>query len=448
MSSSGVGRPGVVPPVDTNGAFVGDPAILAVGRKGGPLDGVSLAVKDLFAVAGVVTGAGNPMYAVGRAPAPRHAPSVQGLVDAGATVIGMTITDELAFSLSGTNIHFGTPRNPAAPGHVPGGSSAGSVVAVAAGLADLGLGTDTAGSIRVPASHCGVFGWRSSHGSVPLDEVVPLATSFDTVGVFARDLGLLGTAAAVLLGVGVGEGDEVIGGVDETGAGGRSAGPSGTDPAAAPVIRWMAEAMEAVDPAVGEALRAALVVPADLDIDEVRTGIDLEEALAAQRTRQMYEAWQAHGAWIREAQPTLGPGISARFEAASRVTAEEVAAGDPVRDLVRSRIADLFESLPPGAVVALPAAAGGAAPLDGRSDRAAHDARRTATLRLTCVAGLVGAPVVVAPLAEIDGLPLGVAFMGRPGSDLELIRSVAAIVERLGGTAAIRLTAGGSDGTA
>lgn len=446
MSRPGTSGPVVVPPVDTHGAFVGEPSVLAVGREGGPLDGVSLAVKDLFAVAGVVTGAGNPTYAVGRPPAVRHAPSVQRLVDAGATVIGMTITDELAFSLSGTNVHHGTPQNPAAPDRVPGGSSAGSVVAVAAGLADLGLGTDTAGSIRVPASHCGVFGWRSSHGSVPLDEVVPLAPSFDTVGLFARDPLLLGVAAASLLGV------------DETGTTGHGAGSAGTAPSSTPAIRWMAEAMEAVDPAVDRALRAALAGPADHDVDhdvdvdldvvEVRTGIDLEAALAAQRTRQMYEAWQTHGAWIREARPTFGPGISARFEAASRVTPDEVAAGEPVRDLVRGRLADLFESLPPGAVVALPAAAGGAAPLDAGSDRAAHDARRIATLRLTCVAGLAGAPVVVAPLAEVDGLPLGVAFMGRPVSDLELIRSVAAIVRRLDGTTAARSTPGGSDGTA
>lgn len=426
---------GSVPPVDTHGAFVGAPSILAVGREGGPLDGISLAVKDLFAVAGVVTGAGNPTYAVGRDPAVRHAQSVQRLVDAGATVIGMTITDELAFSLSGTNVHHGTPRNPAAPGHVPGGSSAGSVVAVAAGLADLGLGTDTAGSIRVPASHCGVFGWRSSHGSVPRDGVVPLAPSFDTVGLFSLDLPLLEVGAASLLDVRWAEAAD-------------HDGPSGGALAPVPVIRWMAEAMEVVDPAVGHALRAALSGTADLDVDEVRAGIDVEEALAAQRTRQSYEAWQAHGAWIREAQPTLGPGVSARFDAASRVTAEEVAAGDPVREFVRGRIADLFGSLPPGAVVAQPAAAGGAAPLNAGSDRAIHDARRTATLRLTCVAGLVGAPVVVAPLAEIDGVPLGVAFMGPPGSDLELIRSVIAIVDRLGGDGAVRPTRAGSDGIA
>ncbi len=174
-------------PVDTVGAFVGAPSELVAGAPGGPLDGVRLAVKDMFDVAGTVTGAGNPTFAAGRAPATTSATAVQRLVAAGATVVGKTITDELAYSLSGTNVHFGTPRNVRAPGHVPGGSSAGSAAAVAAGLVELALGTDTGGSIRVPASYCGIFGWRPTHGAVDIAGVLPLAPSFDTVGLLAAD---------------------------------------------------------------------------------------------------------------------------------------------------------------------------------------------------------------------------------------------------------------------
>ena len=126
-------RPTVIVPVDTVGAFVGSPSLLVAGEAGGPLTGVRLGVKDLIDVAGTVTRAGNPSFGVGRAPASRTAPTVQRLVDAGASVVGRTITDEMAYSLSGTNVHDGTPVNVAAPGRVPGGSSAGSAAPPAPG---------------------------------------------------------------------------------------------------------------------------------------------------------------------------------------------------------------------------------------------------------------------------------------------------------------------------
>jgi amidase len=181
-------------------AFVGAPSLLVAGAPSGPLAGCTLAVKDLFDVAGTVTGAGNPSFAAGRPPATHNAAAVQALVDAGASVVGKTITDELAYSLNGTNVHFGTPVNVAAPGRIPGGSSAGSAAAVAAGLVDLALGTDTGGSIRVPASYCGIVGWRPTHGAISLDGVVPLAPSFDTVGIFCRTTATLRDAADALLG--------------------------------------------------------------------------------------------------------------------------------------------------------------------------------------------------------------------------------------------------------
>jgi Asp-tRNA(Asn)/Glu-tRNA(Gln) amidotransferase A subunit family amidase len=189
----------VMAPNDTVGAFVGAPTVLARGQAGGPLDGERLAVKDLFDIAGTVTGAGSPAFAAAGAAAATSASAVERLVAAGATVVGRTVTDELAYSLTGTNVHFGTPHNVRAPNRVPGGSSAGSAAAVAAGIAELGLGTDTGGSIRVPASYCGLLGWRSTHGSVPMDGIVPLAPSFDTVGLLADDAGTLLAGAGALL---------------------------------------------------------------------------------------------------------------------------------------------------------------------------------------------------------------------------------------------------------
>ena len=176
------------------------PELLARGRPGGPLSGVTLAVKDVIDVAGIPTGAGNPAFLDDAPPAPRHAAAVSRLLDAGADVIGKAHTDEFAFSLSGTNAHYGTPRNPRAPGRVPGGSSSGSASAVASGIAEIALGTDTAGSIRVPASYCGVWGLRPTHGRVPLEGVLPLAPSFDTCGLLAATGELLERAGLPLLG--------------------------------------------------------------------------------------------------------------------------------------------------------------------------------------------------------------------------------------------------------
>src|SRR5690348_15455763 len=139
------------------------PEEIATGRAGGPLDGVTLAVKDVIDVRGIPTGAGNPTFLAGAVPATKHAAAVQRLLDAGAHVIGKAHTDELAYSLAGTNAHYGTPRNPGAPGRIPGGSSSGSASAVAGGVAQIALGTDTAGSVRVPASYCGVWGLRPTH---------------------------------------------------------------------------------------------------------------------------------------------------------------------------------------------------------------------------------------------------------------------------------------------
>src|SRR5262245_20843356 len=181
------------------GAFVPGPRARLEPLASGPLDGLAFVVKDLIDVAGHVTGGGNPDWARRQNPASKSAPVVERLLRAGATLVGKTITDELAFSLEGENEHYGTPVNPRAPDRLPGGSSSGSAVAVAAGLADFGLGTDTGGSVRVPASFCGLFGYRPSHGRLPLDGVVPFAPSYDTVGLLARDGGCLQLVAQCLL---------------------------------------------------------------------------------------------------------------------------------------------------------------------------------------------------------------------------------------------------------
>jgi amidase len=168
-------------------AFCAHATTFRGGSPGGPLAGRRFAVKDLFAIAGHRACFGNPDWLSTHWAAEATAPVITWLLDAGAALVGTTVTDELAFSLTGENPHYGTPPNPAAPGRVPGGSSSGSASAVAGGLVDFALGTDTGGSVRVPASHCGIFGFRPTHGAVSPAGVLPFSPSFDTVGWFARD---------------------------------------------------------------------------------------------------------------------------------------------------------------------------------------------------------------------------------------------------------------------
>ena len=173
---------------DPLNAFCAHSTARLQGAPGRPLSGLAFAAKDLFDIAGHVTGAGNPDWLALHSPASRTAPVVQALVDAGADMVGKTHTDELSRGILGENAHYGTPTNPNAPGRVPGGSSSGSAAAVAGGLVEFAIGTDTGGSVRIPASFCGIFGIRPSHGRLSLAGVVGQAPSFDTVGWFAREV--------------------------------------------------------------------------------------------------------------------------------------------------------------------------------------------------------------------------------------------------------------------
>ena len=147
---------------DHLGAFCKDSDAYLEGVATGPLAGLTFAAKDIFDVAGHVTGGGNPDWKAAQSPAAKTAPHVRGLVDAGATMVGKTITDEITRGILGENAHYGTPVNPRAPGRVPGGSSSGSASAVAGGLVDFALGSDTGGSVRIPASFCGLYGMRTA----------------------------------------------------------------------------------------------------------------------------------------------------------------------------------------------------------------------------------------------------------------------------------------------
>ncbi|MBL7520823.1 amidase [Frankia sp. CNm7] len=370
---------------------------VVAGAPAGPLRGLSVAVKDLFAVRGYPTGAGNPTWLAQARPEPDHAPAVAALLAAGADVAGIAQTDELAYSLSGTNVHYGTPPNPTAPGVVPGGSSSGPASAVALGLADVGLGTDTGGSVRVPASYCALFGIRPSHGAVSTAGVVPLAPSFDTVGWLARDAATLARVGAVLL-------------------------PPADRAAPAPAELLLADDLTTLaEPEVAAALTAAvpgLAASVGLPVRRVPAvaGGRLGAWLTAFRHCQGHEAHLSHGSWVAAHPGALGPGVAARFAAAAAVTAEQVAAARATRAQARAALA---AALGGGAVLVAPASSSPAPPVDLAVD--VKDRVRAATLTLTCAAGLAGLPVVVLPLLRVRDRPVGVALVGAAGTDRALL---------------------------
>src|SRR5918911_522317 len=170
-----------------------------VGKTDGPLAGLRAAVKDMYDIAGTRTGGGNPDWLRAQAPASANAAAIEQLLDAGATIIGKTVCDEFFFSLAGVNAHYGTPLNPRAPGRLPGGSSSGSASATAAGACDFALGSDTGGSVRVPAAFCGIYGIRPTHGRVHLAGAMAMAPSFDVAGWFASGPGVFRRVGEVLL---------------------------------------------------------------------------------------------------------------------------------------------------------------------------------------------------------------------------------------------------------
>jgi amidase len=388
---------------DPVGALVAGVRARRPGRAG-PLRGTTFVVKDTIDVAGVVTGAGSPVWARTHPPADADAPCVRRLLDAGSELLGKARCAEMAWSLSGDNVHHGMPVNAAAPDRDPGGSSSGSAAAVAAGICDIGLGSDTLGSIRVPASYCGLWGLRPTHGAVPVAGLVPLAPSLDAVGAMTRDLATLRRAAEALL---------------------TDRWSKGRAPTALVVAD---DALELADAATRATLEQAIArAGAGLGaVSRVRPlgGPEGYAALMADVTVvQAREAWSALGAWVRAHRPRFGPGVAERFARAEAVTeAEAAAAGDRVA-VARRLVRDL---VPPGVVLALPAAPGPAPRRD--ADAAAIQQARLGAGALSAVAGIVGLPELVAPVAPAGGLPVGLGLVGADGSEATLMRAAEPLV--------------------
>lgn len=366
----------------------------------GALAGLSFAAKDLFDVVGYPTGGGNPFVLALSGIKTHTAPTVQRLLDAGARFVGKTVTDELAFSMNGQNAHFGAPRNGAAPDRISGGSSSGSASAVSNGLCDFALGTDTGGSVRAPASHCGLYGLRPTQGRVSLQGVMDLAPSFDTCGWFTRDAATFARVADVLL---------------------------GADTAAAPArLLWPTDLWSLLAPAAEpSALAAAQQVQAQLGrATPVTVALESFDAMYwAFRYLQGREAWLTDGPLIERYAPPLGPGVAERFAFSRGVTDAQVAEATAFRTRFTAHLDALLGT---DGVLLLPSMPD-IAPLKSAADSTLEDYRNRA-IRLLCVAGLSGTPQLSLPLAGRDGAPMGLSLFGPRGSD----RALVAMAQRLG----------------
>jgi amidase len=376
---------------------------LVAGAASGPLRGESVAVKDLFEVAGFAVGAGNPAYLAESRTAATTAPAAASLLAAGADVLGIAQSDEFAYSIAGRNSHYGAPVNVASPGSIPGGSSSGPASAVASGQASIGLGTDTAGSIRVPASYQGLWGLRATHGAIDTSGLLPLAPSFDAVGWLIRSPGVLVRAAAASL-------DDSR----QVHIPAEVAIAPATQAEISPGVR------DAFSTSVERLVEARRFPPPD------RVQLpDLTEAAALFRTMQAAEAWQVHGDWVLRHPGCLGPEIAARFAYAASVT----------RDQHRGAIAGLerirasLDAALAGRALLLPSTATTAPRLD--ADAELIDNVRACTLRLTCLAGIGGYPALSVPALRVDGIPAGLCLLGPRFSDLALIKSGQRIADAL-----------------
>jgi amidase len=383
-------------------AFVPYPAAPVAHAAAGPLAGLSFAVKDLFDVAGYPTGGGNPLLLAMSGIKTANAPTVSRLLDAAARFAGKTHTDELAFSMNGKNAHFGTPVNGGAPARIPGGSSSGSAAAVSNRLCDFALGTDTGGSVRAPASHCGLFGIRPTHGRISLERCLDLAPSFDTCGFFTRDAATFGRVADVLLGV------------DNAPLPARVRLMHPRDVwslLAAEVIDALAPALARVEAVAGPAQ------PCDVALDS------FDAMYWSFRYLQGWEAWIADGPFIERFAPPLGPGVAERFAWARQVTAAQAESAARFREAYRAHLEAVLGA---DGVLVMPSMPD-VAPLLS-ADEGELEAYRNAAIRMLCISGLAGFPQVSLPLASRLGAPLGISLLGPPGSD----RSLIALAERIG----------------
>ena len=388
------------PPDDPFGAvvtWVDRPAIH------GPLGGLRVGVKDLIAVAGVPRLCGAPQM-VDQTPQRHDASVVARLADVGAAIVATTATHEF-----GWGVLTPATRNPRAPDRIAGGSSGGSAAALAAGIVDGALGSDTAGSIRIPAACCGVAGLRPTHGALPLDGVQPLAPSFDTVGPMARDVATVARLWAVLAGGSVPTGDSLR----------------------------MAGVQEALDGPLDAGVRHAWTALLD-DLPRVarRSFVsvgDLGRAHDATVTILAAEEIKVHARTLAEHGDTLSPGVRAALERSQSLPADDVLEARRQAALWRDRMTGVFAQvdvlLLPVLPCPVPAVGATSVDVDGHPERVS-----AALTRLNTPWTLAGLPAGAVPVArDAGGAPIAVQVVGRWGAEAQVLAAMALVEQAAGG---------------
>ncbi|MBI4273371.1 MAG: amidase [Rhizobiales bacterium] len=364
------------------------------GAAQGPLAGLTAAVKDMYDIEGYRTGGGNPEWLATHEPAKTNCPAVTKILQAGATVIGKTVCDEFFFSVTGVNAHYGTPVNPRGVGRMPGGSSSGSASATASGACDFALGSDTGGSVRVPAAFCGLYGLRPTHGRVDLSGAMPMSPSFDVAGWFACAPGLFRRIGGVLL-----------------------EGASDLSPIKDVII--LDDAFAQADADVAALLQSSLnammdELPRPTHAKIAPDGFDVwREAF---RVFQGREIWNIYGGFVTTQKPKLGPGIRERLEFASRVSERDAEAARAVKARASAHIRAIAK---PGTVLALPTAPCIAPRIDLPAEQL--ESFRVRVMRLTCISGMSGLPQMTIPIGTVSGCPVGLSFVGWAGGDEPLL---------------------------
>jgi amidase len=379
-----------------------------VGAAQGPLAGLTVAVKDMYDIAGTRTGAGNPDWLDAHPPAAAHAAVVRRLLERGATVIGKTVCDEFFFSVTGANAHYGTPVNPRAPGRLPGGSSSGSAAAAAAGACDFALGSDTGGSVRVPAAFCGLYGIRPTHGRIDMTGAMPMAPSFDVPGWFASGPGVFRRVGEVLL-------------------------DAGGVRAKLGKLIILDDAFAEADAEVAHLLRAAIDAMARDLPEQVHDTVaphGLDPWRESFRIIQAREIWSIYGPFVEKYRPKFGPGIRERMEFASTVSERDADTARQEQKRARERIRSLVEA---GTVLVLPTSPCIAPRTDTGAE--ALESFRVRVMRLTCIAGLSGLPQVTLPVGSISGCPIGLSFIAWHAADEALLDLAVKLARHVGAAA-------------
>lgn len=375
------------------------------GAAAGPLAGLTAVVKDMYEIAGERMGCGVPEWLAVAKPAARNCPPVQKILDAGATIIGKTICDEFFYSGTGINPHYGMPVNARAPGRIPGGSSAGSAAACGAGLCDFALGSDTGGSVRMPASFNGIYGLRPTHERIDHSGVADMAPSFDVPGWFASTPGVFRNVGAVLLNE-----QRVTAKLER--------------------VVVLEDAFAEADSEIADLLRTVLEFMSD-DLPPMAHGKIAPDGFdpwrEAFRIVQAYETWQTFGDFVTKHKPKIGAGVRERMAFAATVTKGQADAARVVQAKAREHIRDVAK---PGTILALPTSP----TIPPLADTPAQglDDFRARVMRLVVTSSISGLPQMSIPAGTIGGCPVGLSFIAWAGGDEALLDLACELSRHLG----------------